>query len=146
MGRVGIMVKNWTKPYGHEEPELWGLIGPTITLRDTVRELGNGPIVSSPETTWFVTTVFGHPSKPVAFGAVDWKDPVTPRLKHAFVLPEFRNRGEYLHLLDARIDWCEQMLGAEAITARCTPASLHALESRGFKVIREVGKYKELRR
>lgn len=58
------------------------------------------------------------------------------RYKTAFVLPQYRGKGIYKALFEAREQHCEAIF-KEKITAFCTPLSLPMYLKSGFEVVRE---------
>jgi GNAT superfamily N-acetyltransferase len=116
----------------NKDEKFYRLVGPFISRRSIVAELGN-PVWDDEGKVWFVATQEGVV---VGFAAV--KDSGKHKaLCSAYVLPEYRGKGIYSTLLESRL----KFIGDFPVKAIATPASVPALTKAGLKKIGQKGKF-----
>ena len=116
------------------DPRFYPLLGPYLSNRAVVRELG-APVYDDAGKVWFV--VLGEAGELRGFAAM------LPRgrkvvLCSAYVLPAHRKQGVYRALLTTRLDWA---LPNTALWARATAASRPALLAAAFTCEGVRGRY-----
>jgi hypothetical protein len=121
--------------FDNHDPRFYPLIGPYLSRREVVREIG-GPIWDDPGKTWWVALRSG---KVAGFAAtIDLGRKV--RFVSAYTIPDQRRSGIYRALLAARLDANQ----GRTIRAVATPVSLPALLAAGFVIVRSRGSYTEV--
>lgn len=123
------------RKYDHGEGDFWQKMGEFFASPEVRRALGR-PMSSKPGYVWWVAlygpTVAG-------FAALAPGRNKSAELCHAYVLPEYRLRGIYRSLLQARIGYGKERFNRLVTTA--TDSSRLALKSEGFQHIGYRGRY-----
>jgi GNAT superfamily N-acetyltransferase len=121
----------------NSDADFYSLIGPFLSRREIVKELGF-PIWDDSDKTWFVASERG---RVMGFAAVRFEKRKAV-LCSAYVLPDHRRKGIYKKLAEARLAWIASLKGqVDTIASVATEASLPLLKKKGFKVVRAVGRY-----
>lgn len=101
------------------------VMGPLFGSREIAKEVGIN-LYDDADKTWFVSV---EVSARLLLGCASVRGGL---ISDCYVIPQRRKNGVFLELLDAVIADTSGPL-----RANCTPASLGAFESRGFKVARQ---------
>lgn len=122
------------------------LLGPFLARRAIVQEFGGYPLWDEDGKRWFVALdrtgrqVMGFASLMVRERGAErglWLD-------DAYVLPQWRERGLYRQLLEARLATCPA--DAEVRVVSLNPRVVAMLERRGFTIDRYRGRWAWMRR
>ena len=121
----------------NQEKGFYLLMGPFLSRRSIVSELGS-PVWDDDGKEWFIATIR---NKVVGFAAVK-NSGSYHSLVSAYVLPENRRRGIYRQLLMERL----KSIGEGPVKSTASPASVRALQSVGFKIVRKRGMFTVMER
>lgn len=128
-----------TRRLTREDPEFYQLLGPFLSRREIVRELGY-PVWDDDGKVWYVAQEDG---RVVGFAALR-RDNGKTILTSAYVVPERRRQGIYRLLFDARLR--EALAPGTVIEAVVTPQATGMFEQRGFERVGMRGRYTRYRR
>lgn len=121
----------------NQDPRFYPLLGPFLSRRDVVREVG-APLWDDDGKAWVVITEGGQVA---AFGAItSGKGHV--RFTSDYVLPAWRGKGLHRRLVRERLRATE----GTPVIAVCTGDGLRAYLAEGFAPVRERGRFTEVRR
>ena len=115
------------------DKEFYRLMGPYLSRRHIVRELGNTPVWDDDRRHWWIAV--DDTDAEVGFAAAD-EHRESVHFPVAYVLPAHRRRGVYAALFAERAQWA----GDRLITACASPESLPVFLRHGFAVIGTRGK------
>ena len=110
-------------------------IYPFLVSYKVRRELGIA-ISSTPEYIWFL--IYDGENL-IAFAVLEPGE--TAWLRHAYIMPEYREQRLYCELLDLRMNEANQV-EAKSIRTIANPSTAETFERRGFSLVSERGKYK----
>lgn len=110
----------------NDDPRFYPLIGPFLSRREIVAELGF-PVWDEEGKTWFVAIENGSA---IGFCAVrrDGKGAV---FCSDYVIPVYRRRGLYTRLFEARLAWLQGRCKGH-FRAVVTPSALPVFKAHGF--------------
>jgi GNAT superfamily N-acetyltransferase len=128
MGITILRIKNTFKDF-------YQMIGPFLARRFIDNELG-GRIYNDDGMEWFIAL---EENDVIGFCCVKPKKN-SVRFCHAYVIEEYRKKGIYKKLFNAR--FCAYM-GCQ-ISATCNDKSLKMFLDHGFKIMRKRGRYTEV--
>lgn len=110
-------------------------IYPNLVSHEVRRELGVA-ISSTPEYIWFLAYDGEYLA---AFAALE--PGKIAQLRHAYVLPRYRQQGLYRKLFDLRMAKARE-IGAKAIRTIAAPSTAIIFKRYGFRLVQERGRYK----
>jgi len=121
-----------------ENPDLfWPNIGPLITDRGIIKELGNN-IYHEPNKIWFLGFLNNDIIGFCALSATL----KTATLKHDFILPDYRGKGFYSVLYDYRLNYLKTDYPDLCIkTTIIKKESIYLAIKNGLELIHTRGKY-----
>jgi len=128
--------------YMHQDdPSFWCIMGRFFADSDLRRQLG-GPLSSTPEYHWLVSmdgdTVAG-------FSAIQIRPSGKCEFRHAYVLPDYRNRGINERMIELRIALAVKQGGTQ-ILAIVDPKRKAKYARHGFTEYGTRGKWQVMRK
>lgn len=121
----------------NEDPDFYQLMGPFLSRREIVKELGF-PVWDDDGKTWYVS--IGDDGAVEGFAAAKSESKGTLFCSD-YVLPGYRHQGVHDALMAARL---ADNPGACFVTAKS--ASLGSYKRHGFTAVKKIGSYTRMRR
>ena len=128
--------------YMHQDDDsFWCIMGRFFADPDLRRQLG-GPLSSTPEYHWLISM---DGDKVAGFSAIQIRPSGKCEFRHAYVMPEYRNRGINERMIEMRINLAAKH-GGKQILAIVDPKRKAKYERHGFAEYGTRGKWQVMRK